>query len=174
MFVLLLLAMPFLCSFYRGTSISSCHCPVQDIAPQQLKFRHVVSLCEGLYCFHDMYQICHKNLDQNQSWLSQRNRKNIKELTVERQKWLKSDSSRYACMWNGGRMSGGGGGWDFTLLVNFLIRAVKPTQQSQRIVSTRRPPVGLPVLRFTVASLSCRRQQHLSPSVWALRHFPGI
>lgn len=55
-------------------------------------------------------------------------------------------------------------------LLILLIRAVKRIQQSQRIVSTRGPPVGLRVLRFTVASLSCPRQQHLSPSVWAARH----
>lgn len=55
-------------------------------------------------------------------------------------------------------------------LLILLIRAVKRIQQSQRIVSTHGPPVGLRVLRFTVASLSCPRQQHLSPSVWAARH----
>lgn len=60
----------FFCSQYW--KMYFCHWPVR----QQLKFIDTLPLYEGLYCFHNMYQICQRksNLDQNQSWLSRRNR----------------------------------------------------------------------------------------------------
>lgn len=72
----------FFCCSRCGKEMFSCRCPVWHATLQQLKFRDTPPLCEGLYRFHYVHQICRRksNPDQNQSWLSRRNRETSKSL----------------------------------------------------------------------------------------------
>lgn len=85
---------------------------------------------------------------------------NIKALTVEKH----------------GRLKVGLCGYCVCVCVSFLliyfIRVVKLIQQSSRIVSTPGPPVGLRVLRFTVASLSCPTSTALIAFCLSAETFP--
>lgn len=153
-----------------GKKMYFCHRCVWHDALQQLKFGGTLRLHEGWYCFHNMYQIF-RYVTRNQALI--KTKADCRRETGEHQRAYsrKAEVVEAVCICVMVMVF-------MVLASHFLlipfIRAVKHIQQSSRIVSTLGPPVGLRVLRFTVASLSCPRQQHLSPSVWALRHFPGI